>query len=788
MDAAPPGVVRHRLLRPDAVARRDYQVAIAAECLRRNTLVILPTGLGKTVVALLVIAERLDKSPGKVLFLAPTKPLAEQHAAFLASTLTPDVGRVELFTGEVPPAAREKSWRDAAIVVSTPEVVVNDLVSGRIHLHDVTLVVFDEAHRAVGDYAYVFIGEKYRRTHLDGLVLGMTASPGASPEKIREVSENLGIAGVEVRSESDADVRPHVQDVGVEWVHVAVPESLKRVAALLETVLEERVQALRATGAYKLPYVSKKELLQVNGRLQAAIREAGRDAPSHLYQALSAQAAALKVSHALELAETQGASAVTSYLERLRKDESKAAKALVTDARVLEAERLLGASQVEHPKLRKVALIAEEQVQRKADSRIIVFSNYRDTAEILARELAAVEGLRPARFVGQQTKGDDKGLSQAAQADVVRRFKEGEFNVLVATSVAEEGLDIPATDLVVFYEPVASEIRTIQRRGRTGRRRAGRVVILVTKDTKDETYLWASRGKEKKMRDLVATLKQWTATVNASESAADWRGMFVEASPTRPAGASISEMPLDRFLAASEPPPEPEPARLTIVVDHREFRSAVVRELARGDVVLRPDALEVADYVLSDRLAVERKEASDYVASLLDGRLFREVRALKDAYPAAIVVIEGPDLLTARRVEPAAVYASLASLVADFRVSVLQTKDASETADLLLALAKREQRDEHRTVALRGTKGVLSDEERLQYIVEGFPGVSAVLARRLLARFGSLRAIANANVDELREVEGVGPQIAGEIRRIAELTWRADVATATRKGSAPRGR
>jgi len=122
--------------------------------------------------------------------------------------------------------------------------------------------------------------------------------------------------------------------------------------------------------------------------------------------------------------------------------------------------------------------------------------------------LAQIPGIRPMRFVGQASRGEDIGLSQKEQVEILRKFREGEVNVIVATSIGEEGLDIPQVDLVVFYEPVPSEIRTIQRRGRTGRSAAGRVVMLVTRDTRDEAYFYSARRKESKMHQELDRLRK----------------------------------------------------------------------------------------------------------------------------------------------------------------------------------------------------------------------------------------------------------------------------------------
>src|SRR5205807_76093 len=238
--------VTHELLRRGAVEERAYQVNIARACLERSTLVVLPTGMGKTVIAAMVIAEVLRRKGGKVLFLAPTKPLVEQHAASLRKVLVVD--RIALFTGEATsPEERELLWRENKIVVSTPQVIRNDIRAERISLDDVSLVVFDEAHRAVGDYAYVDVAAAYKEVP-GRLVLGMTASPGSSAEKILEVCGNLGITAVEIRTEYDPDVVPYLHDLEVQRIPVEAPDVSKEIRTLLQVVLEEQVERLKKIG------------------------------------------------------------------------------------------------------------------------------------------------------------------------------------------------------------------------------------------------------------------------------------------------------------------------------------------------------------------------------------------------------------------------------------------------------------------------------------------------------------------------------------------------------------
>ncbi len=498
--------VTHPLLRRGAVEERAYQVNIARACLERSTLVVLPTGMGKTVVAAMVIGEVLRSKGGKILFLAPTKPLVEQHAASLRDMLVVD--RIELFTGEATaPEDRELMWRENKIIVSTPQVIRNDVRAGRISLEDVSLIVFDEAHRAVGDYAYVDVAAALKEVP-GGLVLGMTASPGASAEKILEVCGNLRITAVEIRTEYDPDVVPYQHALAFERVEVDAPDVSKEIRGLLQTVVEEQVERLKKLGFLAgKPKPTLRDLLaagdEARERLDAGVKD-GR-----LYGAMTAQAIAMKANHAIELAETQGLGSLRSYFEKMEAEtKSKADVQFLKHAKVQEAMKLARATDVEHPKLAKTAWVVREQFMRKPDSKIIVFAHYRETADRVTQDLARIPGVRPMRFVGQASRGEDIGLSQKEQVDILERFKAGEVNVIVATSIGEEGLDIPQVDLVVFYEPVPSEIRTIQRRGRTGRSAAGRVVMLVTKDTRDEAYFYSARRKERKMHQELDRLRK----------------------------------------------------------------------------------------------------------------------------------------------------------------------------------------------------------------------------------------------------------------------------------------
>lgn len=509
-----PAKVVHELLRPSRVQARLYQLSIARRALLDSTLVILPTGLGKTVIAALVALEVLKRGfsgKRKVLMLAPTKPLVEQHARTLRDLL---VGpSVIALTGAQGVRQRAAAYADHQVIVATPQVVRNDLSLGRFDLSEFGLLIFDEAHRATGEYAYVEIAASFRAG--DGLVLGMTASPGSKRQRILEVCSNLGIRQVEIRSESDADVAPYLQEVEITIIKVGQPAQLAEVIRLLGLLEQAQIESLQRRGVLRPGvHIGLRDLQDAERRVQAKLRAGGAGAASY-YHTASVVAQAKSVAALVDRAQTQGRHALEAALGRLaergRPGGPKYAARLLADPLMQQAraalERCGPEGAPDHPKLLKVVALVEEQLRLDPHSRIIVFTQFRDTAELVTSALVHTPMVKPVRFVGQASRGADKGLTQTEQGALLDDFRAGRCNVLVATSVAEEGLDIPQTDLVVFYEPVPSEIRSIQRRGRTGRQQPGRVVMLVTAETRDEAFHYAAKAKERRMHMELGRLR-----------------------------------------------------------------------------------------------------------------------------------------------------------------------------------------------------------------------------------------------------------------------------------------
>ncbi|WP_435068014.1 DEAD/DEAH box helicase [Haloplanus sp. C73] len=775
--------VDHPLLEPGFIERRRYQLELASDARDTHTLVCLPTGLGKTTVSLLVTADRLTEVGGTALFLAPTKPLVQQHATFYREALSIPDDEITVFTGEVRPDDRAALWEESQIVIATPQVVENDLIGGRISLADVTHLTFDECHRATGDYAYVYIAERYHADATDPLVTGMSASPGGDEEAILTVCENLGLQEVAVMTEEDADVAEYTHDTEVEWERVTLPDAVIDIRDALNDVITERLEKLKELGVTNTtsPDLSQRDLNQMRGELQSLI-----DADqSEGYEGMSIHAEVMKLRRAVELAETQSVESLRRYFERQRNaaqssGASKASQRLVAEPKVREAMRAAESFDDLHPKFRQTRVLLAQTLGIGGGERVIVFTESRDTAEALTDFLSESFDVR--RFVGQGDKEGSDGMTQTQQGETLDAFRAGEFEVLVSTSVAEEGLDVPEVDLVLFYEPVPTAIRSIQRKGRTGRQDEGRVVVLMAEDTRDEAFFWISRRREQEMEDELASLKsaadEMVDELDDSQTALDAFDEEDEETDEAPEleefGTAADEADGDDTADADDPEgvvatPETDDDSVELVVDQRELDSTIARDLSTRDgVETRLETLAVGDYVLSDRVAVERKSVADFLDTLTGGdrSLFDQVGDLSRHYARPVVVLEGEGLYEERNVHPDAIRGALASLSVDFGVSVLQTADEAGTADLLAVIAKREQTSRDRSVSVHGEKSAKTLAEQQEYVVGSIADIGPVTARSLLDHFGSVEGVMTAREDDLLDVDGVGDVTADKIRTV----------------------
>ncbi|MBU4456534.1 MAG: hypothetical protein KKA65_03455, partial [Nanoarchaeota archaeon] len=486
--------------------------------------------------------------------------------------------------------------------------------------------------------------------------------------------------------------------------------------------------------------ISRTDLLGIQGDLHRRIASGEKD--FSMWKAISVTAEAIKVQHAVGLLETQGISSLDKYFNKLfeeaEKTKTKATKNLVRDLNFKSAfikTQHLNREDIEHPKIEKLKEIIKDELKINKKLKLIIFNNYRDSASKLVDEVNQLENMKAKLFVGQMKKGNT-GLKQKDQIAMLNDFRQGNFNCLVSSSVGEEGLDIPAVDLVIFYEPVPSAIRKIQRVGRTGRLEKGKVKILVTKNTIDEAYRWSAHHKEKKMYSALFELKNKLHLKN-------------EMQPT-----------LSKFNQESN---------IKIFADTREYHSGIVKEMVDRGIDVKVQRLPMADFILSNSVGVERKLVQDFVASLIDKRLLQQLKDLKNNFKKPLLIIEGmDDIYSIRKVHPNAIRGMLATIAISYQIPILYTKDALDTTELLLAIAKREQKDNTKEFGVRQERKPLTTKEQQEFIIESLPYIGPQLAKSLLNKFGSVKDIINAEIEHLKQVDKVGAKKAEEIKRIVE--------------------
>lgn len=755
--------IDHPLIKSNAIEARLYQQVLAADVLKKgNTMIVAPTALGKTIVATLVAADRLEKvKNSKILVLAPSKPLAIQHESTFKEFLAVPCSSI---TGAVKTDERVKRWEESQIICATPQTVESDLLKGRYSLKDVSLVVFDECHHGVGSYSYVYLASRYVKESKFNLILGLTASPGSDKEKIKEVCDNLYIQSIVVKTEEDNDVRPYFNPVAIDWVRVKMSSELEKIKTHVDKALKIRLKGLKNMGVIRTISVNKLDILKARGRVQSAIARSVNP-KKECFQAISILSAVINIQHSQELIETQGVVTFNKYVARLRKKKTKAAKSLIQDPNFGKAIYLAREAEkhgLEHPKLKKVTDIIKKELGQNGQtklqsdryvkdadqksSKIMVFTQYRDSLEMIHQKLEK-EGIKSAKFFGQASRDGEKGLTQKEQKEIIKAFKIGEYDVLLSTSVAEEGIDIPAVDLVILYEPVPSEVRMIQRRGRTGRKRSGRVKVLITNGTRDEGYYWASVNKERRMKHQLID-PDVLEELNSN---------------------AIERMENEKRVKVLDPTPKKEELPV-VFADTREGNSKVIRHLSEMEIDVKVQAMTVGDYQVSDEVVIERKTAKDFVDSIVDKRLFKQARSLMEEFKRPLIILEGDDLYNGM-INPNAIRGSIASIALDFGISIIPTRNAQDTAAMIKRIAIREQSGEKTPIQIRTDKKPVNLWEQQLFIIESLPNIGPVNAKNLLEHFGTVANIINASESQLQEVEGIGKKTAANIRKVVDSKY-----------------
>jgi ATP-dependent DNA helicase MPH1 len=511
---------------------RDYQFNVSQKGLFHNLLVALPTGLGKTFIAATVMLNwfRWTKD-AQIVFAAPTKPLVTQQVAACLGIAGIPRSQTTLLTGNVPPGTRAQEWQTKRVFFMTPQTLINDLKTGIADPKRIVLMVVDEAHRATGGYAYVEVVKFLRRFNQSFRVLALTATPGSTVEAVQAVIDGLDIARVEIRTENSLDIREYVHARNVDVQTFTNSEEMVLCMDLLSKALQPSVDQLRNMNAYwgRDPLTLTAFGL-TKARQQWMASDAGRNANFGLKGKVNALFTVLaSLAHSIDLLKYHGIVPFHNHLVSFKSNTDgqkggKHQRAIVQDD---SFKKLIDHIQpwcrnpefIGHPKLGYLRDIVlnhfmdageGKEGSSTSNTRLMIFAHFRDSAEEITRVLKRHEPIiRPHVFVGQASAKGSEGMDQKKQLRVIEDFKNGTYNTIVATSIGEEGLDIGEVDLIVCYDSSASPIRMLQRMGRTGRKRAGNIVLLLMQGKEEESYIKAKDNYEK-MQELIASGSRFT--------------------------------------------------------------------------------------------------------------------------------------------------------------------------------------------------------------------------------------------------------------------------------------
>ena len=738
-------MVSHPRLK-NGVEARAYQLDAAKECLSGSTLLVMPTGLGKTAVQWMAMAENLE-GKGKIVLVAPTTGLVAQQAKMAKTFIDIEEDKIITLTGQIRPNSREDMWKDAKIIMATPHVIRNDALSGRILLSEIDLLICDEAHHATGSNSMAQLGDLYLQASNNPKVLAASASPGVKSSNVLEVIKRLGIERLHVTKRDDDLVKPYVTEMSIDENRILLPDLLLSTILPLKVLLDEEVEFLRRSGF--LIYtgrVTAAALDEAQRRVSAAINRGdvrGFDAAKRISDLR-------RLIRLIDLLETQGLQCAIMYLTRARNDKDRKTKRFLSLPQVSTFYSDFKDHEEIHPKPKIVQNMVADSL--RTGGKVIIFTEYRDTVDNLLESLSG-ENIHPGRFVGQASKGSQLGMKQSEQIEQLERFRNGEINVLVATSVGEEGLDVPAADCVILYEPVPSAIRAIQRRGRTARKTDGNVQVLITQNTRDEYVQNASKNREitmyrtlnklqsqsrlpKRLSPISNVLNSFSVNSESAES-------FIEKERDRlevlkPEKESVTKVQTntknEKYVPSNRPQSQKslndfsspktnidwwnpildgskknemknensaieatkgEIDRIDskrrekplIVIDNRETNSTLPSLIKLNGHEVKFEQLKVGDIRISDRVLIERKTSRDFIDSIIDGRILRQSKKLFSSAERPLLIVES---METDRIHPNAVMGAMAWITIDLGLPVLMTKGIEETARFVSVVAKRE--------------------------------------------------------------------------------------------------
>ena len=736
----------HPLILPNKIEYREYQEKIADKTLNRNVLVVLPTGTGKTIIALIAILKWIDKHPkSKAFFLAPTRPLVYQHFSLFKNTLKDSTNLIFL-TGEKRPNNRKNMWH-RKFIFCTPQLLYNDLIKKYVKISDEDILIFDEAHKAMGNYSYVRIINYLKSRGIYPRILALTASPG-DINKTKEIIQNLNIEDIEVYTHEDPLISRYFHGYRVETKFVNKTPILNHIINLVKNTIDKYVQdANRYLKDYGITLDSKKlsftyidnvrnQLLEnTDGVLDKEEEKRIRTLKKLLYEIIL-------LDKLLTYLESYTYRQAYNFIEQIlgvgrntpRKGLTLRYERNLWDVYQL-LKRLVEKGEM-HPKTTElITCMKYEEFKR-----CLIFVSLKETAYEL-KQLLDREGFPTSVLVGRGS--GSKGMKQQLQIKTLEEFSKGGVRILIATHIGEEGLDISEVDLVIFYDNPVSVIRRIQRMGRTGRKQSGKVIFIILKDSRDESKYYAGTRKYQRIVKELKVLK--------------------EELKKQPYGT------LDMFMDNQSERDE----EFFVIVDSRE-KGNIANILERRGIKILLENIDIGDYVIGN-IILERKTTKDFIKSLYEGRLFSQLKELAENKEYdKILVIEGNKKEILINLRPKVAIGTLLTIIRDFKIPIYFSLNEEETAMLIEMIYRKMIENRVKTHRIRLDKKPKKLEEIQIYVLSGIPGIDMKTAKKLLSHFGSLRNIANASVNDLMRVKGIGTELANRIYRVFNHLYDED--------------
>ena len=712
---------------------------------------VMPTGFGKTAVEWMVMAEFLRLHEKKIILIAPTTGLVAQQQRMAREMMNIDPELILRYTGETPPEKRTEIWQKGRVLMATPQVIRNDATNRRISLDEVSLIIFDEAHHATGNHAYAQVGDLFLSQNNGGFTLAATASPGSTKGAILEVAKRLGIDRLDVSIKDEALLRPYAVKLHNDIIYVDLPESLKTLIFPLQEHQSREVENIQRMGFMgSVKNLTSRIITEAQQSVSRAISR--RDKRG--YNAARKISDIRRMHMLLDLLKTQGVYAGLAFLDKAETEGRTGDRGTnrFLSQPVIHNFRINAKNLGElHPKAGIVREMVLDRINQNPHSRILIFTEYRYTVKNLTELLSNIEGVKVSQFIGQSTSGKQKGMTQKEQLARLEEFRSGEVNVLVATSVGEEGLDVPAAELVLMYEPVPSAIRSIQRRGRTARQSSGTVKTLVANDTRDQYVSHAAKARERKMYNNLSDIEKQGRIEFRPSSVQDILVSFqveidgeritadefleletsrltnlypveqtndnvqkdininnkkqtksVLAKDKRPRNQmgldqffdketdsrSQREREIDSIRAADEVIKKMnEEVKSIVKLDYREASSTLSAYVSSLGMTVEYDNLTTGDILIDQDILIERKTSRDLLTSIIDGRLFKQCQRMKNATIKPLLLIELGEI--GNSVHPNAVLGALAHVTLDLGVPIITTKNSMESAHLIYLIAKQ---------------------------------------------------------------------------------------------------